>query len=296
MSAIIFGSAGQDGYYLERLLTQCRIKVTGVSRNSAGRNGAGLTGDVGNYPFVENLIKDLQPRYIFHLAANSTTQHHALFENHQAISTGTLNILESARLHCPTAKVFLSGSAMQFRNEGLPINEQTPFEGSSPYSVARIQSVYAARYYRNTFGLRTYIGYFFNHDSPLRTEKHVNQKIVRAVKRIASGDREKLVLGNIDVRKEFNFAGDFMEAIWRLMNQDAVFEAVIGSGEAHSIREWVAYCFAKTGRNWEDHVEIKQDFVPEYQILVSDPRLIRSLGWTPGTDFNRLADLMMDGE
>ena len=289
MKALIFGISGQDGHYLSELLRKRNIEIIGVSRSYGD-----LKGDVADYSFVESIIKHYQPSYIFHFAANSTTHHSALFDNHKAISTGTLNILECVRLHCPTAKVFLSGSAMQFKNEGLPIDEQTPFEASSPYSIARIQSVYAGRYYRSAFGLLVYFGYFFNHDSPLRSERHVNQKIVSSVKRIANGSFEKLELGNIDVKKEFNYAGDVVEAVWTLINQDAVFEAIIGSGDAHSIQEWVEYCFKKVNKNWEDHVMINPDFIPEYKILVSNPKLIRSIGWKPKVDFFKLADMMMD--
>lgn len=289
MKALIFGIGGQDGHYLSELLRNKNIEVIGVSRSYGN-----LMGDVADYFFVESIIKHHRPNYIFHFAANSTTHHSALFDNHKAISTGTLNILESVRLHCPTARVFLSGSAMQFKNKGLPIDEQTPFEASSPYSVARIQSVYAGRYYRSAFRLKVYVGYFFNHDSPLRLEKHVNQKIVSSVKRIANGSTEKLELGNIDVKKEFNYAGDVVEAVWTLINQDTVFEAIIGSGEAHSIQEWVEYCFKKINRNWEDYVIIDHDFTPDYKILVSNSGLIRSIGWKPKVDFYMLADIMME--
>lgn len=289
MKVIIFGINGQDGYYLTQLLTLNKVEVIGVSRSNAEFNG-----DVADYSFIESIVKHHQPDYIFHFAANSTTRHSALFDNHNAISTGTLNILECVRLYCPTTKVFLSGSAMQFKNEGVPIDEQTPFEGSSPYSVARIQSVYAGRYYRSAFGLRVYFGYFFNHDSPLRSERHVNQKIVNSVKRIANGSTEMLELGNIDVKKEFNYAGDVVEAVWMLVNQDTIFEAIIGSGDAHSIKEWLEYCFKKVNKNWEDHVIINHDFVSDYEILVSDPKLIRSIGWQPKVDFYKLADMMME--
>jgi len=192
--------------------------------------------------------------------------------------------------------VFLSGSAMQFKNEGLPIDEKTPFEARSPYAVARIQSVYAGRYYRSAFGMRVYVGYFFNHDSPLRTERHINQKIISVVKRIASGSRETLELGNLDVKKEFNYAGDIVEAVWALINQDNVYEAVIGSGIAYSIKDWVEYCFKKANRNWQDFVVLKNGFVPEYKILVSNPQVIKSVGWTPKVNFYQLADMMMDGK
>jgi GDPmannose 4,6-dehydratase len=286
--ALIFGINGQDGFYLTKLLEQNQISVIGVSRTNAE-----LEGNVGNYDFVESIIKNHQPDYIFHLAANSTTQHAVLFENHETISTGTLNILESVKLYCPEAVVFLSGSAMQFKNVGKPINEQTPFDASSAYSVSRIQSIYAGRYYREKFGLKVYMGYFFNHDSPLRTEKHVNQKIVRAVQRIDKGSSEKLELGNIDVQKEFNFAGDVVEAIWKLVNQEIVFEAVIGSGITFSIKDWITYCFEKINRNWKESVFQKDFYIPEYQTLISDPTLIKSLGWSPKINFYQLADMMM---
>lgn len=291
MKAIIFGANGQDGYFLAGLLGKKQIDVVSVSRS-----GNGITGDVGNYGFVSKLIGQIRPQFIFHLAANSTTKHDAIFENHESISTGTLNILESARLFVPDSKIFLSGSAMQFKNDGFPINENTTFHASSPYSVSRIQSVYIGRYFREKFGLKVYIGYFFNHDSPLRTERHINQRIVKVIKRIAQGSSELIEIGDVDVRKEFNFAGDSVEAVWILVSQDRVFELVIGCGEAHSIREWLNYCSGRCRINWEDHFMIKKSYIPEYRILVSDPTLLISLGWSPKTTFNQLADMMMENK
>jgi len=289
MKALIFGIDGQDGFYLTRLLQRMKVEVFGASRSTT----EWTKGNVADLAFVKEIINTHRPDYIFHFAANSTTQHEALFENHDAISTGTINILESVRLHCPSTKVFLSGSAMQFKNDDIPIDEQTPFEASSPYSVARIHSVYASRYFRQAFGMKIYVGYLFNHDSPLRSEQHVNQKIIAAVKRIEKGSAEKLELGNIDIKKEFNYAGDIVEAVWQLVNQDRIFEAVIGSGKTYSIKDWVEYCFQQINMNWKDHVVIKQDHVPEYKILVSDPRLIKSIGWKPVVDFSQLADMML---
>ena len=144
-TALIFGASGQDAYYLARLCEEAGTRLVGVSR-SAG--GDWLVGDVARREQVEALVREHRPGYIFHLAANSTTRHDALFENHETISTGALNVLEAARTLAPEARVFLSGSGLQFRNEGQPIAEDAPFDASSPYAVARIQSVYAARYYR----------------------------------------------------------------------------------------------------------------------------------------------------
>jgi len=289
LKAIIFGSNGQDGYYLGLLLKQSGIEVYGSSR-SAGS----YIGDVADYSFVSNLIKTIQPNYIFSFAANSTTKHIALFENHQTISTGTLNILESARLYCKDCKVFLSGSAMQFNNTGRPIDESTSFKASSPYSIARIQSVYSARYYREKFSMNVYVGYFFNHDSPLRSDRHINQKIVSAVKRIAKGSKEKIEIGDLSVRKEFGFAGDIVEAIWVLVNQNSIYEAVIGIGVDYSIQEWVEICFNEFDLNWCDYIVKNESFQPEYERLVSDPTLIKSLGWNYVIDIHKLAKFMIN--
>jgi GDPmannose 4,6-dehydratase len=289
MKAIIFGVNGQDGYYLTQLLLRKKIEVIGIDRK-----GNGIKGDVGDFAFTEKLIRKHKPDYIFHFAAISSTKHEVLFDNHKAIGTGTLNILESVKIHSPRCKVFLSGSALQFKNTGKPIDEKTPFEAKSAYAAERIYSVYLARYYRESFGLKIYIGYFFNHDSPIRPEKHVSQHIVAVIKRIAGGSEEKLELGDINVKKEFNYAGDIVEAIWILINQKNVYEAVIGCGKAYSLKEWVKYCFKIIGRNWEDYIEAKPGYKAEYEILVSNPKLINNLGWKPEVDFYKLAAIMME--
>ena len=288
MRALIFGANGQDGYYLAELLKLNQIDVIGVSQT--GKNW--IHGDVGDFKFVEDLIKFHRPHFIFHFAANSTTHHSALFHNHNAISNGTINILESVKLHCPKAKVFLAGSAMQFKNTGEPIDEKTPFEARSAYSAARIHSVYVGRYFRDVFNLHVYIGYLFNHDSPLRTERHVNQKIVQSAIRISGGSTEKLSLRNIGVQKEFNYAGDVVEAMWVLVNQENIFEAVIGSGKSYSIEDWVERCFEKINKNWKEYVIVQKDYKPEYNILVSNPQIIMNLGWKPKYNFNQLIDMM----
>lgn len=291
MKALIFGANGQDGFYLRELLARENVRAVGVSRRQSELTD--VCGDVADFPFVAGIIKELQPDFVFHLAANSTTNHSALFDNHQAISTGALNILESVKLYSARTKVFLSGSAVQFENTGAPIDEQTTFAALSPYAVSRIHTVYAARYYRS-LGIAAYVGYFFNHDSPRRSVRHVNQKIAQAAKRIAAGSREILEIGDATVKKEFNFAGDAVAAAWVLINQNQVFEAVIGSGAAHSIAEWLELCFAHGGLDWKNHVTIKSDFKPEYQILISNPALLKSLGWQPRVNISELAKMMIE--
>src|SRR5690606_24524349 len=150
--------------------------------------------------------------------------------------------------HSRHTRVFLSGSALQFRNDGAPIREDSAFEASSPYAVARIQSVYAARYYRKQ-GIKAYVGYFFHHDSPKRSDRHLSMRIVRAVQRISRGELATIPIGNLDTVKEFNFAGDLVEALWELVNQDQVFEAVLGSGKGYPIRRWLETCFSLIGQD-----------------------------------------------
>jgi len=287
--AIIFGSSGQDGIYLTQKLKENKIQVIGVSRS--GFNS--IKGDIGDLTFVEKIIIRYKPNFIFHLAAISTTQHSHVFENNNAISIGTLNLLESVKRLSPSSKVFLSGSAMQFKNHGLPINENSDFDPSSIYSVARIHSVYTGRYYRDKFNLKIYVGYFFNHDSYYRSEQHVNKKISAAVQRIRNGSKEKIHLGSLDVYKEFNFAGDIIDAVWLLVNQDNIFEVVIGSGKSYSIGMWLEKCFEKINLDWKDYVILNSKFVPEYKNLVSNPSLIKSLGWNQRIEFDQLVDLMV---
>ncbi|MGZ3756198.1 MAG: GDP-mannose 4,6-dehydratase [Mucilaginibacter sp.] len=289
MKAIIFGINGQDGAYLSAILDKQGIEVTGVSRT----NLKYIIGDVSNYGFVESLVKSIQPDFVFHLAANSTTRHDTLIENYETISTGSINVLEAVYKHSKQAKVFISGSGLQFVNSNEPIHETDPFEARDAYSMARIQSVYAARYFRR-LGLKVYIGYFFNHDSPFRTERHVNQKIVLATKRIAAGSIEKLHLGDITVKKEFSFAGDISKAIWTLVNNDIIFEAVIGSGKAYTIENWLELCFNYYNLKWSDYVVLDSHYLSEYKILVSNPSSLFSLGWKPTVTIDELALMMLE--
>jgi GDPmannose 4,6-dehydratase len=287
MKAIIFGANGQDGFYLTKLLQEKSIEVIAVSRNKDF-----VQTDIANFKEVGLLIQNTQPDFIFHLAANSTTRHEALFENHQTIATGTLNILEAVKQFSLNTKVFISGSGLQFLNAGSPIKETDSFVANDAYSISRIQSVYAARYFRS-LGVKTYVGYFFNHDSPLRSERHVAKMISEAVKRIAAGSNEKLEIGDMSVIKEWSFAGDIVEGIWLLINQDEIFETNISSGQGYSIQEWVEECFKIVGKDYRNYVIENNNFKSSYKKLVSDNALIKSLGYKPNVSFSELAKIMI---
>jgi GDPmannose 4,6-dehydratase len=287
VKALIFGANGQDGYYLSESCRKRQIEVVGISRN-----GPWLRGDVASLEFVEALIRNHNPAIIFHLAAASTTKHDALYENHATIGTGTINILESVKRWSPGTKVFIAGSGLQFVNSGQPISEADPFDHGSAYVATRNYSVYLARYYRN-IGIQTYVGYLFHHESPLRSPHHVSQQIIRAVRRIAEGSEEILELGDISVLKEWSFAGDIAEGIMTLIEQDHIFEATIGSGCGYSISRWLDECFKLINKDWKCYVREKKNFKAEYQVLVSNPTTINSLGWFASTTITELAKNML---
>ncbi len=286
MKALIFGANSQDGFYLAQ-----HCQHLGLEPVCTSRSGNFVPADVTNYEQVAALVRSHAPRFIFNFAAISSTSHEYLFANHHTIGTGTLNILEAVRQHSPTSKVFITGSGTQFLNRQQPIRETDPFAAQDPYSVARIQAVYAARYYR-TLGIAAYVGYLFHHESPRRGPKHISQVIAAAARRIARGSRERLPIGDPAVRKEWAFAGDIVQGVLTLVRQDQVLEAVIGTGVAYSIGEWAQLCFSRVGLDWQDHVIPIPGFTPDYRYLVSNPQTINALGWQPVTRVEDLAAMM----
>ena len=287
MKALIFGANGQDGYYLSEICRKRGIEASGISRS-----GPWLHGDVASPEIVEELIRSHHPSMVFHLAATSTTRHDAIYEHHATIGTGTINILESVKRWSPGSKVFITGSGLQFVNRGEPISETDPFCHGSAYVVARNYSVYLARYFRD-LGIQAYVGYLFHHESPLRGPHHVCQKIAQVALRIAEGSEEVLELGDISVRKELTFAEDVAEGIMTLIDQDQEFEATIGSGHAYSIEDWLDECFKLINKDWRHYVREKRNFKSEYQVLVSNPATINSLGWHATKTITELAKIML---
>ena len=289
--ALIFGINGQDGFYLKKLLEKNLIQTIGISRTNSE-----VIGDVGNYNFVLQIIKKYNPHYIFNFAANSTVSHEEALENQNTISHGTLNILEASRICAPNVKIFIPGSAVQFKNENIPINEQTIFDPNSIYSVARIQSVYLSRFFRDKFNLNVYVGYLFNHDSSLRSDRHVNMKIINFINNFTNRNVNNLQLGNIYNRKEFGFAGDIVDAIWKFVNQNEIFEIVIGTGKAYSIIDWLEISFSLINDDWTKYVVHENSSIHDERILVSDPKKINSIGWLPKIDIHQLANIMYNNK
>ncbi len=285
--AIIFGSNGQDGYFLKKLLDSKNILSILVSRKNSD-----IVGNVSDFNFVKKIIRKNKPNYIFHFAANSSINHDLIFSNNDSIVKGTLNILEASRLYSKNCRIFISGSAIQFVNKGFPISEKDEFDISNSYSLMRVQSVLTSRYYRDFFGLNIYIGYLFNHDSEMRSEYYINQKIAQTVLRIKNGSNEMLQVDDHGYRKEFNYAADIVEAIWTLVNQDKINESIIGCGKVYSILDWIKICFKIANLNYEDHTIFKKKKT-ESKILISNPKTIHSIGWKPKKTFQDLAKIMM---
>lgn len=272
---------------MTRLCRQQQIEAVTVARSAGFRH----QGSVANRALVEDLVKQ-KPDFIFHLAANSTTRHNALFENHETIATGTLNILESVKLYSPESRVLITGSGVQFKNTGNPISEKDDFEAANAYAIARIQSVYATRYFR-TLGVKAYVAYLFHHESPYRHASHISKMITTQIKSILAGSNEKIVIGDATVQKEWAFAQDIVEGIFTLVSQDDVFEAAIGTGIAHSIMDFLAECFAQTNLKINEHVEFRNNFKPEYSRLISNPQTINRLGWKATTDLRSLVNVLL---
>jgi GDPmannose 4,6-dehydratase len=284
LKAIIFGHTGQDGIFLTKLLESLSIEVYGVSRSSNN-----LKIDLSDFISIKSLLHKLKPNYIFHLAAISKTSHEYTQDNFNTISVGTFNILEAVYQIGLDAKIFITGSGLQFQNNNKPINEDSLFEPRDSYSMSRIQSVYSARYYRS-IGIQVYIGYLFNHDSEYRSEEHMTMKILKAAKRISEGSNEVLQIGDINAIKEYGYAADIVLGIWTLINQNNLFEANIGTGIGYSIKDWLQLCFSKFCIDYNDYICLSKSFISPYSSLVSDSSRINLIGWSHKTNFENLFD------
>lgn len=285
-TAIIFGSSGQDGYYLSKLLLKHKVNVVGVSRSSGD-----IIGSVSNIKLVSDILNKLRPDYIFHLAAKSSTKNEYNVTNFNSIEVGTFNILESVRQKGLNSKIFISGSAYQFKNLNEPIHENTELSSDNFYSFARNQSLELSRFYRKEYGLKVYFGFLFNHDSPRRSDNFFCQKMLKLAHSCKNKNTSnKIHIGDLSYRREYSFAGDIMEAVFTFVMQDRVHEVVIGSGIAFSLKEWVFKCFEKYGLNCHDFIEY--EFADSKKTLVSSPKLIKSLGWVPDNDFKSLLSMM----
>ena len=303
-TALICGVSGQDGSYLAALLLSKGYAVFGTSRDAQGSSFSNLRklGIQDQISFLSMVPEDFRsvlvalrksnPDEIYYLAGQSSVglSFEQPAETMQSITMGTLNILEGCRM-LDTAdkviKVYHAGSGECFGDtQGVPANESTPFYPMSPYAVAKSSAYWLVNNYREAYGLFACTGILFNHESALRPERFVTQKIVRAVKRIAQGSTEKLKLGRLDIARDWGWAPEYVEAMWLMLQQEKPQDFVIAAGITISLEEFVQAAFAQAGLNWRNYVE--QDpalFRPtDLAIGRADPaKAYRELGWKAAT-------------
>ncbi len=319
MKSLITGITGQDGSYLAELLLEKGYEVHGIVRRHSTSTRARIDhlrpdlhdpnnklllhyGDVTDGVAVANTVMDLQPDEIYNLAAQS----HVRVSFDQPVYTlmstgmGALNILEAARQLNKTknVRVYQASSSEMFGNVSeAPQNELTPFHPQSPYACAKVYAHHQTANYRCSYDMYACNGILFNHESERRGETFVTRKITRAATRIKLGLQEKLYLGNLDAKRDWGYAKDYVEAMWLMLQQEKPEDYVIATGKTHTIREFLDLAFGQLDLNWNDYVEIDpRHFRPaEVDLLLGDPsKAKKQLGWEPKTDLAELARIMIE--
>jgi GDPmannose 4,6-dehydratase len=267
--ALICGVSGQDGSYLAQLLLEKGYSVFGTSRDVQGSGFLNLRqlGIKEQVQYISMVPEDFRsvlvalrkskPDEIYYLAGQSSVglSFEQPAETIQSIALGTLNMLEGCRMMEKKIKLYHAGSGECFGDtQGKPANEHTPFFPMSPYAVAKSSAYWLVNNYRDAYGLFACTGILFNHESPLRPERFVTQKIIRAAKRIAQGSNEKLKLGRLDIARDWGWAPEYVDAMWRMLQQDQAQDYVIATGTTMSLEEFVQAAFEEASLHWQDHV------------------------------------------
>jgi GDPmannose 4,6-dehydratase len=310
-TALITGITGQDGSYLAELLLAKGYDVHGVVRRSSTFGTQRIEhvfdslhlhyGDVTDGGALMRIVREVEPDEIYNLAAQSHVrvsfdQPHYTSES---VALGTLNVLEAAR-SAPGCRVYQASSSEQYGNASPePQNETTPFKPRSPYGCAKTFAHHLTVNYRESYGLHASCGILFNHESPRRGETFVTRKITRAVGRIKHGLQDKLFLGNMDAMRDWGFAGDYVEAMWLMLQQDEPGDYVIATGKTQTVREFCEAAFAAAGMDYRDYVEIDLRYYrpAEVDFLLGDAaKAERVLGWRPATQPDELVRLMVEAD
>ena len=317
--ALITGITGQDGSYLAELLLNKGYEVHGIIRRASTFNtdridalyrdphvnGVRLFLHYGDIADSTNLIKllyRLRPDEIYHLAAQSHVRVSFDIPEYTGDVTalGTIRILEAIRETGVPSRFYQASSSEMFgKAQEMPQRETTPFYPRSPYAAAKVYAYWVTVNYRESYGLYACNGILFNHESPRRGETFVTRKITRGVAAIKAGLQDKLYLGNLDARRDWGYAPEYVEAMWLMLQQDAPDDYVIATGETHSVREFLEEAFAYAGLDWQRHVEINPRYFrpTEVDLLIGDPSKARAkLGWKPTTGFRDLVRLMVDAD
>ena len=316
--ALITGITGQDGSYLAELLLNKGYEVHGLIRRSSTFNTHRLDhiyvdphdpkgklylhyGDLNDGGQLSNLVYNIHPDEIYHLGAQSHVR--VSFDMPEftgdITGLGTTRILEAIRRSGIKTRFYQASSSEMFGDAPAPQNEETPFWPRSPYAAAKVYAYWMARNYREGYNMFACNGILFNHESPLRGETFVTRKITRALARIKFGLQDKLYLGNLDAKRDWGYAPDYVKAMWLMLQQDDPQDFVIATGQSHSVREFLEEAFSYADLDWKEYVEIDPRYFrpTEIELLLGDAgRARKILGWEPEVGFKELVRLMVDAD
>jgi GDPmannose 4,6-dehydratase len=316
--ALITGITGQDGSYLAELLLARGYEVHGIIRRSSSFNTGRIDhiyqdpheqgtrlklhyGDLADGSGLATLLRSVRPDEIYNLGAQSHVRVSFDIPEYtgDVVGLGTVRLLEAIRESEIQPRFYQASSSELYGSSPPPQNETTPFQPRSPYAVAKLYAYHITRNYRDAYGLFACNGILFNHESPRRGETFVTRKITRAVGRIKAGLQRELYLGNLDAKRDWGFAGDYVEAMWLMLQQDEPSEYVVATGEEHSVQEFVDLAFERAGLDWKRHVTTDPAFLRPAEVdhLVGDASKARAeLGWASRTSFRELVELMVDAD
>lgn len=316
MKALITGITGQDGSYLAEFLLSKGYQVHGLIRRASTFNTSRVDhiytdphlpgtrfflhyGDLSDSGQLTNLIYNLQPDEIYHLGAQSHVRVSFDMPEYTGDITGlgTIRILEALRRSGVKARFYQASSSEMFGDAPAPQNEDTPFRPRSPYAAAKVYAYWVTANYREAYRLFACNGILFNHESPRRGETFVTRKITRGLAQIRAGKEDKIYLGNLEAKRDWGFAPEYVECMWLMLQQDEPEDFVVGTGEAHSVKEFLQAAFAYLDLDWRQYVEIDPRYFrpTEVEFLLADPsRAKRKLGWEPKIGFSELVKIMVD--
>ena len=311
-TAFITGITGQDGSYLAELLLEKGYSVHGIVRRSSSINTRRIDhifdrlnihyGDLIDGSGLARLIYKIAPDEIYNLGAQSHVR--VSFDCPESTADidalGTLRLLEAIRESTGRPRFYQASSSEMFgKVQEIPQRESTPFYPRSPYGCAKVFSYWLTVNYRESYGLHASNGILFNHESPRRGETFVTRKITRAISRIVSGNQDFLYLGNLDAKRDWGFAGDFVEAMWLMLQAEQPDDYVVATGETHSVREFLDVAFKHAGLCWTDYVRFDPRLLrpTEVDLLIGDSSKARTaLGWQPKVNFENLVHMMVDAD
>jgi GDPmannose 4,6-dehydratase len=310
--ALITGITGQDGSYLAEFLLSQGYEVVGMVRRSSTVNFERIAhiqdrltlvaGDLLDEASMVGVLREHRPHEVYNLAAQSFVQTSwgQPVLTGEVTALGVTRLLDALRLTDPEARFYQASSSEMFgKVHEVPQNEHTAFYPRSPYGVAKVYGHWITVNYRESYGMHASSGILFNHESPRRGLEFVTRKVSRGVARIKLGLDTELRLGNLDAKRDWGFAGDYVRAMWLMLQQDEPSDFVIATGETHSVRELCEVAFSRAGLRWEDHVVVDERFFrpAEVDLLVGDPSRARStLGWKTEVGFVELVEMMVDAD